>query len=95
MWYAADDTHQAIWIFVHTGEPVVQFIYLEAIHNAFKQEVDHIFEGRNLPHHLRYPQPPVIDVIQVEEPTFYTPLEAILTSESTIDDIYEVFENIY
>ena len=70
------------------------FIF-EAIHNAFKQEVDHIFEGRNLPHHLRYPQPPVIDVIQVEEPTFYTPLGAILTSESTIDDIYEVLENIY
>ena len=70
------------------------FIF-EAIHNAFKQEVDPIFEGRNLPYHLSYPQPPVIDVIQVEEPTFYTPLGAILTSESTIDDIYEVLENIY
>jgi hypothetical protein len=66
------------------------FIF-ESIHNAFKQEVDPIFEGRNLPHHLRYPQPPVIDVIH----TFYTPLGAILTSESTIDDIYEVLENIY
>jgi len=56
------------------------FFIFEAIRNAFKQEVDHIFEGCNLPHHLPYPKPPIIDVIQVEEPTFYTPLGAILAS---------------
>lgn len=79
-----------------TEDQLSNFFIFEAIRNAFKYEVDHIFDSRhNLPHRLRYPQLPVIDVIEVEEPTYYTPLGPILTSESTIDDIYQVLENIY